>query len=703
MTIPNGTNFPEALDDDASLFLVHDSLRAQLVEDYNPGDTSITITGKTDVISKFPANGLITLTEQCSEPENRAISFFYGSRTDTTFDELELLPGFPDVVKPKGITNVTQNVMARHHNNLKDALIAIENFIGVEGTIDVRPFGSTLEGRLNFLRKLVLTPRAWFSADRRIGVVPLTVTFTDESFRNPTFFLWDFGDGSGPSSIISASTTVPSTESVVVDTDGGSITKTYGLPDKYDVTLTVSNEFGEDTVTFPEYIIAKAPPPDEAVITIVPTKVRTDTLIALSVDDNGENPLDPVVEYTWSLGDDLVHRNNAETFASYSVGGLYDVKVRVDTELEAYRITTLENEINVVERVNLWWLAFNSPKSNTAITKTVNVFEFGLISETFKTTLMPDLSVTRDHSFTSGYSEETYQRDVFRRNNSFTPRNTTTSGDKGQSLVFWAEDETTIKFRQFEPFDDTWTTPSIGGGGDTLTRNWNWAAINSPTNTNIVFGLDSIADMVTDVNQTRDRIALDTLSAATTTYLSSNYLNGADELTENPDSYPSTYRTTFHLSNGYIARNDAGPGGFFRIRSFYRSEGIIGDLVQNFTKLGDIPGSARTELELVSLSSGVYVFNNSGEVAAYNPSSGTWSTGGPGIGSSAFRALQDITVAGASDPSQPLRAASDGDRRAYLSYDYSPNAFIKFNEADLTFVSLGSRPNSNEQFIMGVY
>ncbi|MGC5231082.1 hypothetical protein, partial [Klebsiella pneumoniae] len=73
-----------------------------------------------------------------------------------------------------------------HHNNLKDALIAIEEFIGIKGTVDVKPLGPTMEGRINFLRRLVLRPRAWFSVNRRVGIVPLAVEFTNLSFRNPT-------------------------------------------------------------------------------------------------------------------------------------------------------------------------------------------------------------------------------------------------------------------------------------------------------------------------------------------------------------------------------------------------------------------------------------------------------------------------------------------------------------------------------------
>ena len=101
--IPNSSDFPNNLDDDENLFLVHDSLRVRLLEDYiaNSNQKSILIEGEEKIISRFPPTGIITLTEQCSEIDKRALSFYYGSRTSTSFDELELLPEFIDVDKPK--------------------------------------------------------------------------------------------------------------------------------------------------------------------------------------------------------------------------------------------------------------------------------------------------------------------------------------------------------------------------------------------------------------------------------------------------------------------------------------------------------------------------------------------------------------------------------------------------------------------------
>ena len=393
--------------------MVHDSLRIKLLEDYNPGDTFITVANE-PIMQLFDATGLITLTEQCSESEFRAISFYYSSigpatGATTTFNGLELLPEFTDVAKPKFYTDVTQNVMAEQHNNLKNALIAIETFAGKEGETAIKPLVGTMEQRINYLRNIVLAPKAWFSVNATVGLAPLDVEFIDESFRlgtdgtSPyTTWLWDFGDNTGPSIVtISETTTVPAdATNVLVSGAGGVITKTYTKPGIYTVTLTVTNAFGSDTVVFKNIISARFQAPDYAVMnfaqyssqnvtngspsngpyTIVPT-IRSpinaiiDVIVpsgwrtipdptdptkninatyAGEVIDGSNHPIDPITHYTWSISDDLPHGNSPTARAIFSTGGIYDLTLRTDTSFGAYRITNYKNAFDIVENLNLW-------------------------------------------------------------------------------------------------------------------------------------------------------------------------------------------------------------------------------------------------------------------------------------------------------------------------------------------------------------
>jgi len=747
------SNYPEILDTDENLFLVHDSLRLKLLEDYNPGDTSITIDNggeNSSLMARFPDTGIITLTEQCSNIDLRAISFFYSSKTDTTFEGLEILPGFTDVIKPKFITNVTMNVVAEQHNAIKDAVIAIETFLGTKGTIDVVPFGETIEGRLNFLYKLVFRPRAWFEVNRTIGLVPLEVEFTSKSFRlgdGDVVYLWNFGDNTISNisviSTISATDAVPigTTNVIVQDKDGGSIKKTYSTPGKYTVSLTVSNAYGEDTVVFENLINARIDAPNEAVIDFIPNSDQTTTIgspvggpyttpptIRSTINDfieielqSGENlstpgysyageplnmatsmPIDPVETYTWSLSDDLLHSNSSATKAVYSIGGLYDLKLRVDTESGAYRITTYKNAIDIIETQNLWLWTYDDAT-------TVRANEFGLISETFKTA-SSTFDVITDIAFLNSTNNEVQAKHEFKRNTVFAPIGTTGSGDHGQCLLGWASGgpsliNQSIELKKYNGFTDTYSSVS-----SITNRPWNWLPLVSPSKAYFLFGQDpTILPNSNASYQLKTTYTLDSFSSGNDSLTIANYTNGAEELMQHISTYDAgvptngyfaVYRSAWKDNAGYFVRNDS-VGTFYRIKSFYKTEGTLSSPVQTIKKLADIDVT-KLEGELVALSTGVFFFNNSGTISAYNTTTNVWENYGPSSSSVSFRSLQDFTVSGSDSLSNSLLAASDGDRNAYLSYDYSSNAFVKFNGASITFSSLGARPSKN-QWQMGVY
>lgn len=761
MTIPTAPLYPDSFDGDDNLYLVRDGLRVRLSEDYNPGDTSITVFGDVAVMAKFPTTGIITLTEQCSEIDSRAISFYYSSfdLETGTFDGLELLPEFTDSVKPKRITNVTQNVMDVHHNNLKDSIIAIEEFIGIKGTTDDSPFGETIEGRTNFLRNVALQPRAWFTSNKRIGVVPFTVTLKDMSFRlgtdgnsGPVIITWDFGDNT--TSVVSLISTISATSEVpedaenvyVYDMDGGEIRKTYLNPGYYDVTITVQNDFGSDSCTFENFINARVQAPQEAVMKFtegdgqtvtsgypsdgpyeVNPKIRSpiNTLVEIEV-PNGENPsndgytyggealntnnvpVDPISEYIWSLGDELPHANSSNTKAAYSVGGIYDLKLRVDTEFGAYRITTYEDCIDIVENTNLWLFTFQDEE-------TIRSWEYGLISETFKLNSNSPYTVTRNDSFLDDVPESTKQKFEFNRNVGTALRGTLASGKGGGALLYWAtgrneSDPVSVEeigMLEYTGFTDTYISR------DSITRPWNWCCFSSSSTSFFSFGngTDAVAPNTSPTNMNRTAMNLVSFTSQVKVLGTSDFENNADDLTQNPSIYDSdgdsqyghfsVYRTAWKDSTGYIARND-GVGPFFRIKSFYRTEGSVGSPFQRVRKLTDIQGPTKIEGQLTNLSNGIYFFNNSGSISAFNDTSNAWVTGGPGVNSVAYRALQDTSVSGFDEQSNTLLVASDGDHRAYLSFDYSENAFLKFDEIDLSFKSLGNRPEG-DQWVIGLY
>lgn len=756
MTIPEKPKFPDSIDSDDTLFLVHDSLRVKLSADYNPGDTTISIYGDYEVISRFPSTGFITLTEQCSDAEVRALSFYYGGRTEVSFDSLEILPGFQDVAKPKDITNVTQNVMAQHHNAIKDAIIAIEKTAGKKGDIASQPLIGTMEERTNYVRKIALIPKAWFTVDKKIGLTPLTVEFKDLSFRLGTdgtsgaiSYIWDFGDNTGPSIVTISATDGPITQDnvIVQDMNGGKIKKVYAKPGIYDVKLTVTNDFGSDTVVFPEYINSRYEAPEEAVVNynlranqiltrsghpvdgpytttpVIRTPVNTfvdadvPQLPEINPNNNrsfageeisGGAPIDPVVNYSWSMSDDLTHSNSSSVRASYSVGGLYDLILRTDTAYGAYRITNYENSVDVVEKYNLWLWNYTSMSD-------VSSYEFGLISETFKTNFTNPITVNSDDSFLDGAPNEEQQKMEFSRNGGFAPRGTTPSGNGGVGLLFNASGRSqiaspsteTIDINEFNGFTQSYTSKSP------LYRPWNWVEMHSGNELYFFLGGITASHLPNTslTNQDKTTVNLQSMSSSSSTLSTSNYKNGAQELKSNEVTYDSygdpqqghmsVYRSCWKDTAGFFLRNQ-GVGNFFRIKNFYKTSGTVSESFVDIKKMNDMTGPAKVEGQLVTLSQGVYFFNNSGSISAYNPTTNVWETGGTGVNSASFRLLQDNTVVGFDSQSQTMVACSDGEKTAFISFDYSNKPFIKFNETSLAFSSVSYRP-TGKQRIMSIF
>jgi PKD repeat protein len=109
-----------------------------------------------------------------------------------------------------GLTNGTYCVTVTDHNNC--SVEACEN-VDTEG----------------------VAPAANLSADLTSGCDNLTVQFTDESMNFPTSWEWDFGDGSSTSS----------------DTNP---VHTYTVPGIYSVSLTVINDYGNNSTIEADYI-----------------------------------------------------------------------------------------------------------------------------------------------------------------------------------------------------------------------------------------------------------------------------------------------------------------------------------------------------------------------------------------------------------------------------------------------------------------
>lgn len=736
MTIPSIT-YPTTLDTDDTLYSVKDSLYLTLSSDYNPGDTTIYVEANSAKMDLFPDTGIITLVEQCSEPEYRAVSLHYTAK-DTqnfTFTGLTVLPETTNTYKKAGATTVVMNVVAQHHNSIKDAIIAIENYVGKSSDRTTRPFNGNLVQRTEYLLGVVFTPRAWFSVDQTIGLAPFTVTFTNQSFQlgealpdNNIAFYWDFGDGSGSVS-----------PNFSYYTTAKTVTHTYYEPGIYTVRMKAVNKYGEDIVYFENLINAKYEAPDVAVIDVSTgatqiyfpasgyTKVLAGTPVVIYTLANQINPftgktyagetvnpsnqpVDPIVTFTWDLSDDLVHTNNSTTTGVYTIGGLYNIVLRCDTRSEAYRITTVYNRINVMESYNAWLFTL----TNSTIAR---ANEMGFTSEVFKTTQIPYTTISRNIDFLSGYTNAVQLVKEFYRNTNLNAKSSKTSGSglgaAGVLHYSSGRNDTdpstfeTIQAIEFHGFEETYSA------GSSYYRPWNWIPFNGTGYTYFLLG--NAINQPPGTSPTNMELVYADLSNQSytieNTFGTSNFIGSASYLMYNASEYDtngepiygdfSAYRTCWRDRNGYILKNYV-VGDGFQIKSFFNTVEDGASLIATFNKLPDLVGPAKTEGVLLNLNASMYFFNNTGAISSFDPLENAWRTGGPGYNSIVFNNLQDTTVLGYDNESNTLVGTTDGGSTAYLSFDYSNNAYIKYSEVDLTFTRLNARP-SGEQWLFGTY
>jgi PKD repeat protein len=128
------------------------------------------------------------------------------------------------------------------------------------------------------LKRAVLIPVARFTAPavQRNGNPPLEVSFTDQSTNSPISWLWDFGD-----------------DCTSTDKDPN---HTYDIPGTYDVSLTVMNAHGSNSVTESDYITVNPVPAAAFIYTPV-----TGT-VPLQVNFSDQSQYGPT-SWLWNFGD----------------------------------------------------------------------------------------------------------------------------------------------------------------------------------------------------------------------------------------------------------------------------------------------------------------------------------------------------------------------------------------------------------------
>lgn len=172
------SSYPTGIDDSISLYKAANNAQTTLIQ-------TLPFSGKFLIVndtSLFPSQGLIKIGSEL---------IYYATKTTGSFQNLQRgFAGTQQQQYSQG-TTVSLTVDAELHNAVKDAVINIENYLGVQSL----PSTTSLNGILKAQENRFLAPKPIFRGFPRLGSPPLQVRFQNFSNRLPSRFLWDFGDG----------------------------------------------------------------------------------------------------------------------------------------------------------------------------------------------------------------------------------------------------------------------------------------------------------------------------------------------------------------------------------------------------------------------------------------------------------------------------------------------------------------------------
>lgn len=180
--------FPEAIDNKNTLYEVANNATTILKQTLNYNSKVVIVEDTTG----FPERGIIRVGPLTGSPSSPEL-IYYDSKTRNTFKNLKR--GFSGSKQnrwvPDGKTIVTNSVNADVHNSIKDAVINIEQNLGVKET----PDAVSLNGILKAQEVRFLSPKPSFRAFPLQGAPQLSVRFQNFTTGHIVRYLWDFGDG----------------------------------------------------------------------------------------------------------------------------------------------------------------------------------------------------------------------------------------------------------------------------------------------------------------------------------------------------------------------------------------------------------------------------------------------------------------------------------------------------------------------------
>ena len=178
--------YPQAKDTSYQLYTATNNSQTVLTQSLPYAGTYVLV----DDNSNFPNNGIIRVGPPPGQ-SGVAEMIYYDSKSPGMFKNL--IRGFAGSRQnpwPLG-SYVSNGVFAEYHNTSKDAILQIEQNLGLKKL----PSATSLNGILSAQETRFLTPHPLFRAYPFKGPPPLQVRFQNFSTGPLIRYLWDFGDG----------------------------------------------------------------------------------------------------------------------------------------------------------------------------------------------------------------------------------------------------------------------------------------------------------------------------------------------------------------------------------------------------------------------------------------------------------------------------------------------------------------------------
>ena len=198
MTFPPIPVYPKAIDSDYTLFLVHNTIETRICTDNAPWSQEISIipVGPNE-FEIWPDNGFANISGELLYYDK--VGFDIHGRVNKLKNCARNLGGENTKFNAKG-TWIRSFVVAEHHNQMVEAILKTENFIGYNYT----PDQATLDWRIRNLQALevifddFLCPDINFTFNiiSNNPVTGITATYLVEITGNSNSYKLDFGDGS---------------------------------------------------------------------------------------------------------------------------------------------------------------------------------------------------------------------------------------------------------------------------------------------------------------------------------------------------------------------------------------------------------------------------------------------------------------------------------------------------------------------------